>query len=109
MRELSRRKSLLQELHGPRFLEQLSFSVAIGAARLSYGLIGSREHAYGWEGDPFDTAIVYHAGGGAVARGATALALRHVRGYRLSSGPFTRTRTDLDLAEQELVEVLRTN
>jgi hypothetical protein len=91
MRGLSLRKSLLQQLHAPRNIGQLSFSMAIGVLRLSYGLIGSREHAYGWEGDPYDTALVYHAGGGGFAE-------------------FLRARgVDLETAEQRLIEVLRTS
>ena len=53
----------LMDLKSPRFAEQLSLSLAIGAARLSCHLLDKTEHAYGWRKEPYSDAVVFHTSG----------------------------------------------
>jgi len=51
------------DLKSPRFAEQVSLSLAIGAARLSCHLLDRTEHAYGWRNEPYSDAVVFHTSG----------------------------------------------
>lgn len=53
----------LMSLNSPRFAEQLSLSLAVGAAGVSYHLLDSTEHAYGWRNEPYQDAVVFHTSG----------------------------------------------
>ncbi|TDI96309.1 MAG: hypothetical protein E2O76_12105 [Caldithrix sp.] len=53
----------LMDLKSPRFAEQVSLSLAIGAARLSCHLLDRTEHAYGWRNEPYSDAVVFHTSG----------------------------------------------
>jgi hypothetical protein len=59
------------EIHGPRFAEQISLSLAVGSAHLSFRAMEKREHSFGWASDSFDDAVVYHTGNGAFFSYAT--------------------------------------
>lgn len=50
-------------LHSRTHSNQLAFSLAAGARGISYGLLSSKDHAYGWDNDPFEDVVVYHTGG----------------------------------------------
>jgi len=53
----------LMDLKSPRFAEQVSLSLAVGAARLSCHLLDRTEHAYGWRKEPYSDAVVFHTSG----------------------------------------------
>ena len=53
----------LMDLKSPRFAEQFSLSLAVGAARLSCHLLDRTEHAYGWRNEPYSDAAVFHTSG----------------------------------------------
>lgn len=63
MQTLSHEPELLQKLHAPQYLEQLSLSLAIGAAHLSWALMSPQEHAYAWRFESNNAARVCHLSG----------------------------------------------
>ncbi|NIT60073.1 MAG: hypothetical protein GWN00_28800 [Aliifodinibius sp.] len=53
----------LMKLRSKRFAEQLSLSLAVGAAGLSYHMLDRTGHAYGWRNEPYRDAVVFHTSG----------------------------------------------
>ena len=53
----------LVDLAPRRFTEQISLSLAIGAAGLSHHMLDETEHAYGWRNEPYEGAVVFHTSG----------------------------------------------
>lgn len=58
-------RAWLAALHGPgtQLAEQLALSLAIAKAGLSWHLMTPEQHAFGWQPDPWDEAIVLHTSG----------------------------------------------
>ena len=48
------------EIHGSRFAEQIALSLAVGSANLSHQAMKHKQHAFGWQLESYDDAVVYH-------------------------------------------------
>ncbi len=49
--------------HDQRYLDQISLSLAVAAAGLSWREMKPRDHSYAWNNDPWKSATVYHTAG----------------------------------------------
>jgi SAM-dependent methyltransferase len=57
----------------PRMPEQWGLALALAASRVSCARLGAGDHAFGWQDEPFEEAVVLHTGIGHYARYALAL------------------------------------
>jgi hypothetical protein len=76
-----------------RMPEQWGLALAVGSVKLRYSLLQPTDHTYGWIGEPYSDAVVFHTGNplfekyafkmGVAAAPLTLLASRHENGARV--------------------------